>query len=389
MGPRRRRPRLLEPRRAMTDADLDIFLAAPPGLEPLLAGEASALGFGAPSVLPGGVAVRGGWPDVWRANFRLRGASRVLVRLAQFRAPHLAVLDKRARRIDWAALIRPGTAVRVEATSHRSRIWHGGAAAQRVARAIADATGAERSADTGLRVLVRLEDDLCTLSLDSSGEPLHRRGIRLDVGKAPLRETLAALFLRACGYTGAEPVLDPMCGSGTVPIEAAEIALGLAPGRARSFAFEDLASFDPAAWAAMRGAAVPGETPLRFHGMDRDAGAIETSRANALRASVEGVTAFHRQPLSAFAPLPDATGPGLVFVNPPYGERLGDRDSLFALHATLGRVLAERFAGWRVGIVSSDTGLVQATGLPFEDIGPPVPHGPLKIRLHRTGPLPG
>lgn len=373
----------------MTDADLDIFLAAPPGLEPLLAAEAVALGFAAPQVLPGGVAVRGAWPDVWRANLWLRGTSRVLVRLAQFRAPHLAVLDKRARRVDWASLLRPGMLVRVEATSHGSRIWHAGAAAQRVARAIADATGAERRADEGLRVLVRLDDDLCTLSLDSSGEPLHRRNIRLDVGKAPLRETLAALFLRACGYDGAEPVLDPMCGSGTIPIEAAEIALGLAPGRARGFAFETLASFDAAAWAALRAAATPRETTVRVHGMDRDAGAVETSRANAARAGVEGIAAFHRQPLSAFAPPADCAGPGLVLVNPPYGERIGERDALFALYATLGRVLRERFAGWRVGIVSSDAGLVQATGLPFAETGPPVPHGPLKIRLHRTGPLPG
>ena len=136
---------------------------------------------------------------------------------------------------------------------------------------------------------VRIDDDLCTISVDTSGELLHRRGHKQAVNAAPLRETLAALFLRACGYHGHEPVLDPMCGSGTFVIEAAEIAMGLAPGRSRRFAFERLATFDAAAWAALAAAAPPCATSLRFHGRDRDAGAIAMSRANAGRAGVAAV----------------------------------------------------------------------------------------------------
>ena len=155
--------------------------------------------------------------------------------------------------------------LRIEATCHRSRIYHAGAARQRVATAIAETLGApvpDDPPDDAVTVRVRIDDDLCTISLDTSGAPLHRRGHKQAVGAAPMRETLAALFLRACGYTGAEPVLDPMCGSGTFVLEAAEIAAGLAPGRSRAFAFERLATFDPAAWSALKAAAAAAPDPL-------------------------------------------------------------------------------------------------------------------------------
>ena len=366
---------------------LDIFLVGPPGLEAHLADEARAAGFGDPRPEPGGVAIRGGWPDVWRANLTLRCASRVLVRVASFRTLHPAQLDKRARRVDWAALLPPGTPVRVEAECRKSRIYHAGAAAQRVARAIREGAGAAEGGDGAVRALVRIVDDLCVISLDSSGEPLHRRGTKQAVGKAPMRETLAALFLRGCGYAGAEPVVDPMCGSGTFVLEAAEIAAGLAPGRGRAFAFERFAPFEPEAWGAMRGrAAAPPAGIGPFLGSDRDDGAVAAARANAERAGLGAVCAFERRAVSDAAP-PAGAPPGLVIVNPPYGARIGDRAGLRALYGALGGVLRARFAGWRVGLVTNDEGLARATGLPFGPAGPPVPHGPLKIRLYRTGPL--
>ena len=363
----------------------EIFLAAPPGLEPLLAEEARAAGFAGVAVAAGGVTLQGGWPEVWRANLGLRGAGRVLARMAEFRALHLAQLDKRARRVDWAAVLRPDVPVKVEATCRASRIYHAGAAAQRVARAIAEGIGAPVTDDAALRVMVRIEDDLCTISLDTSGEPLHRRGHKQAVNPAPMRETLAALFLRACGYDGSEPLVDPMCGAGTFVIEAAEMAAGLMPGRSRAFAFEHLATFDPAAWAALKARAPGPVPPLRFFGSDRDQGAIAMSRANAERAGVEGVTRFDRAAISDLA-RPEGP-PGLVIVNPPYGARIGNRKLLFGLYATLGQVLRDRFAGWRVGLVTADAGLAKTTGLPFAAPGPVVPHGGLKIRLWQTGPL--
>ncbi|MCV2864787.1 THUMP domain-containing class I SAM-dependent RNA methyltransferase [Albidovulum sediminicola] len=366
----------------------EIFLAALPGFEPLLAEEARAVGLPGVQEVPGGVTCTGGWPDVWRANLALRGASRVLVRIGGFRAFHLAQLDKRARRFPWGDVLRPGATVRVEATCRRSKIYHAGAATQRIVRALVETLGA-REAEEGeaaIRLLARIEDDLVTFSLDTSGEPLHRRGHKVAVNKAPLRETMAAMFLRDCGYDGAEPVLDPMCGSGTFVIEAAEIAAGLMPGRSRAFAFEDFAGFDAGAWGAMKAGVSPRAPVQRFYGSDRDAGAIRMSRDNAERAGVAEFCTFACHPVSDLAPPEGA--PGLVMVNPPYGARIGgNRNLLFGLYAALGGVLKERFGGWRVGLVTSDAGLAKATGLPFAAPGPEIPHGGIKVRLWKTGAL--
>ncbi len=373
-----------QPGNAAPEDGFEIFLAAAPGLEPALADEACAAGLALPQAVPGGVLARGDWPDIWRANLVLRGAGRVLVRIGAFRAFHLAQLDKRARKFPWGDVLRSDVPVKVETVCRASKIYHAGAATQRIERAIAEELGAPIGAG-GVTVKVRIEDNLVTLSVDSSGEPLHRRGHKQAVGKAPLRETLAALFLAQCGYRGTEPVVDPMCGSGTFVIEAAEIAAGLAPGRARGFAFERLAGFDADVWARMKAARAPHETALRFHGFDRDAGAAQMAAANAHRAGVADIAHFARQPISDLAP-PEGP-PGLVMVNPPYGARIGDKRPLFALYGGLGAVLRARFSGWRVGIVTSDAGLAKAAALPFAPPGPPVAHGGLKVRLYQTGVL--
>ena len=363
----------------------EIFLACAPGLEAVLAQEAKALGFGPLRMAAGGIAFDGTWSDVQRANLRLRGAARVLARIGGFPAVHLAQLDKRSRKFPWAEVLRPDVPIRVEATTARSRIYHAGAAKQRVETAITEELGAP-IADDGVRILARLEDNLVTFSVDTSGEPLHRRGHKPAVGKAPMRETLAALFLRDCGFDGMEPMIDPMCGSGTFVLEAAEIAMGLAPGRSRSFDLERLATFDAGAWQALKAQSVQApEGPPRFLGYDRDAGAARNAAANAERAGVAGISAFACQPISALA-RPDGP-PGLVMVNPPWGARIGKPGPLHALHKSLGNVLKERFRGWRVGLVTSDAGLARSTGLTFKPPGPVVSHGSLKIRLYRTDPL--
>jgi putative N6-adenine-specific DNA methylase len=157
------------------------------------------------------------------------------------------------------------------------------------------------------------------------------------------------------------------------------------PGRARSFAFEQLATFDAAAWRQLRAIRQPTIPAFRFHGSDRDAGAIAMSRANAERAGVADITAFSACTVSeVVAP----TGPpGLVIVNPPYGDRIGDRQQLAALHRALGQRLLAGFSGWRVGLVTSEAALAKATGLPFKPPGPPVAHGGLRVTLHQTAPL--
>ena len=369
----------------MTSERFDIFLVCAPGLEPVLRDEARELGFTDAAAQPGGGTITGSWADMRRANLMLRGATRVVIRIGGFRAFHLAQLDKRARKFPWAEFLRPDVPVTVEATCKASKIYHDRAAAQRIERAIHEELGAEISKSASVRVMARIEDNLVTFSLDTTGESLHKRGHKEAVGKAPMRETLAALFLRRCGYTGAEPVLDPMCGSGTFPIEAAEIALGLAPGRSRSFAFEHLAGFDADLWANERAAISPRTTNLTFHGSDRDAGAIKMATANAERAGVAGITRFEQKPISDITP-PEGP-PGLVMINPPYGGRIGNRKLLFSLHKSMGDVLMDRFRGWRVGIITDDGGLAKATNLPFLPQEAPVAHGGLKVKLYRTDPL--
>jgi putative N6-adenine-specific DNA methylase len=282
-------------------------------------------------------------------------------------------------------VLRKDVPVHVEASCTRSRIYHSEAAAQRIGRAIAEELGAPLKTDAELVIKARIEDDLCTLSIDTSGESLHKRGHKEAIGKAPMRETLASLFLRRCGFEGNEPVVDPMCGSGTFVIEAAEMAAGLNPGRARHFAFEQLANFNAAAWDKLKGSRSARVTQFRFFGSDRDAGAVQMARANAARAGVGGFTEFRLQPVSGLVP---PEGPaGLVIVNPPYGTRIGDKKPLFALYGALGQVLLQRFRGWRVGIITTEAALANATGLPFQPPAPPVLHGGLKVTLYQTAPL--
>ncbi|WP_394198137.1 THUMP domain-containing class I SAM-dependent RNA methyltransferase [Litoreibacter albidus] len=367
----------------MTDTDLEIFAVAPPGLEPALLPEFRALGYKDARYGAGGVTMMGGWADVWRLNLELRGATKVLARIGSFRAMSLAGLDHRADEFPWDETFYSGTTVRVEATCKRSKIYHAGAAIERVERALLKA-GMKPSADGEVTLKVRIEQNIVTLSVDTSGESLHKRGHKEAVGKAPMRENLAALFLRQAGYDGAEPVLDPMCGSGTFVIEAAEIAEGLQAGRSRRFAFEALASFDAVDYKALRRAVSVVKGPARFFGSDRDAGTLKGAAANADRAGLSAICDFQCKPLSELK-RPDGAA-GLVIVNPPYGGRIGDKKQLYALYASLGTAMKTQFSGWRVAIVTSEPGLAQATGLPLSQ-GPAIPHGGMKVWLFQTPPL--
>jgi len=367
----------------MSAIDLfEIFLTAPPGLEPALADELNDKQFANSKITQGGVTIEGGWPDVWRANLEIRGASRILARIAQFRVVHLAQLDKHSRAVDWKRVLRSDVPVRVDASARRSKLYHAGAIAQRIETAIVEELGAPVSKDAEVRVLARIDDNVCTISVDTSGELLHRRGFKEAVAKAPMRETLAALFLRECGFKGDEPVYDPMCGSGTFVIEAAEIAAGLHPGRARNFAFEHLAGFDPAAWQGLRTGNAASEPGLSFYGSDKDAGAIGASEANAERAGVAGIASFQQKSVSDIdAPVGP---PGLLIVNPPYGARIGNLKALYGVYHAMGQSLRGRFAGWRIGLITSEDKLARATRLPFGKPSRTIDHGGIKVRLYQA-----
>lgn len=363
-------------------AALTIFAITLPGLEATLADEIRTLGFHVDTVEPGGVTFAGGWPVVWRANLELRCATRVLVRLGSFMAFHLAQLDKRASKYPWADVLDPAVPVRVEvATSRKSKIYHAGAATARIAGGL-EAQGFTVAADGPMVLKCRIDDNRVTLSVDTSGEPLHKRGHKQAVGKAPLRETLAAAFIRQCGYDGTQAVFDPMCGSGTFVLEAAEMAVGLQAGRTRSFAFEHFVGFEADALDAVRTQTRRGSAHVHLSGSDRDAGAVSMASANAERAGVSDLVTFSQANATDITP-PDGPA-GLVMINPPYGARIGDKKALYPVYGRLGQVLRERFKGWRVGIVTSEAALAKTTGLPFLPDGPRIAHGGLRIRLYRT-----
>lgn len=368
----------------------EIFLGTAPGLEPYLLEEVKAAGFAAPRPVGGGVIIQGNWHDVWRANLTLRGASKVLARIGGFRAFHLAQLDKRARKFPWGQVLTQGDSVKVEVvTNRKSKIYHAGAAIERLERAIHEEFGASLAASSeaaDILIKARIDDNNVILSVDTSGTGLHKRGHKQAMGKAPMRETMAALMLRACGYDGTETVLDPMCGSGTIVIEAADVARNLMAGRSRRFAFEKLVSFDEGAVKAIRESWTPRKTELLFYGSDRNVNVIGFAQQNAQRAGVDDICRFEPTPISALQ-RPDGA-PGLVMVNPPYGARVGKKNDLYALYRTFGEVMAERFSGWRVGLVTTDGPLAIATQLPWLPDGPPIAHGGLRVKLFRTDPLP-
>jgi putative N6-adenine-specific DNA methylase len=247
-------------------AALSSFAVTAPGLEGLCAAELTTLGLdGTPE--PGGVAFAGDLAAVARANLWLRTASRVLVRVAEFRATAFYELELHAKRIEWATYLAPGARVSFRVTCKKSKLYHSDAVAQRLEEAVrrvvpnVDTTRSSEDDEDGSSVVgrqlfvVRFLHDVCRISIDSSGALLHMRGYRQQIAKAPLRETLAAAVLLGAGWTGDTPLVDPMCGSGTIPIEAALLARRMAPGRDRAFAFQQWPNADPALWSSLVAAA--------------------------------------------------------------------------------------------------------------------------------------
>jgi putative N6-adenine-specific DNA methylase len=357
---------------------LAAFAVTAPGLEALCAAELASLGI-AGKAEQGGVAWSGSLESVARANLWLRTASRVIVRVAEFRATAFFELEQHARQIPWPSFVSPGSAVGFRVTCRKSKLYHSDAVGERFADAVtrrvvgaqvgtttsvADADEATATTDHQ-QFVVRFLHDVCTVSADSSGALLHLRGYRQQLAKAPLRETLAAAVLLASGWNGDVPFIDPMCGAGTLPIEAALIARRMAPGRDRTFAFLRWPSAEAARWPVLLSEARAGERPfggVTIAGSDRDEGAIAAARANAVRAGVGGDVEFVVQPISA---LPSAEPPGLIGVNPPYGIRIGETAALRNLYAQLGNIARRRRPGWDLALLSAERPLERQVGLPF------------------------
>jgi putative N6-adenine-specific DNA methylase len=365
-GERRRdaEPRAGEPRDgAAAPAALRWFAIVAPGLEDVARAEIERLPDVAEiAIETGGVSWTGPLASGHRVNLWSRVTTRVLARVGDVEAREFGKLRHRGARLPWARFAARGASIAARASASHCRLYHTGALAEAAVLAVADAVPGARAAardeEADLTLLVRGVDDRFTFSVDASGELLHRRGARVETGTAPLRETLAAGLLALAGWRPGTALVDPMCGAGTIVIEAAMQALGRAPGVDRAFAMErwPLATDAPtaAALAALRAAAREAtgdgtDGGAAIVGSDRDARMIESARRNAERAGVAARLTLACQDADAARP-PAPTG--LVLTNPPYGRRLGDPRAAARGYRDLGRLLRAHFRGWRAAVVA-------------------------------------
>lgn len=322
--------------------------------------------------------------QVYELNLHLRTASRVVVRVAEFHASTFHELERRAKRVSWSDYLRPGSRARFRVTCRKSRLFHSDAVAERFAESVVKLvpgvliSSAHRGATDGVDIdetddrpeqlfIVRLTHDNCVVSADSSGQLLHRRGYRQATGKAPLRETLAAAMLIGSGWDTRATVIDPLCGSGTITIEAALMARQIAPGMSRAFAFQEWPSYESGKWESLVARARDRMRPAAglIMGSDRDAGAVRSARANAERAGVSESILLEVRAISAVDFPPP---PGWIVTNPPYGVRVGDRRALRNLYAQLGKTMRSRARGYTIALLSADTLLDSALDIPLTEV---------------------
>jgi len=373
------------------------FVVTAPGLEAVTAREAATIAAATDvRAVDGGVELTGP-PEVgYRANLILRTATRVLARVGAVTAREFGKLRHGIAALPWEALIVPGRAIKVSTSASRCRLYHTGAIAETVELGIADrlarhgrggvAAMTDRETPQTQTVMLRGSEDRFMVSIDSSGERLHRRGWRQENAAAPLRETLAAGLLALCDWEPSLALLDPMCGAGTIPIEAAAQALGIAPGIERSFAFEEWplhTGAHEAAWQKMRDeaqdAARRGAHHAPIAGADRSAQAVDSARRNAERARLAGELSFERRELTDARP---TAARGLVLLNPPYGKRIGNPRTLTLLYREIGFVLRAHFRGWRAGVLVADRRLAESIRLPVA-AALPLSNGGLRVTLLR------
>jgi putative N6-adenine-specific DNA methylase len=353
-----------------TNARLCWFAVASPGLETPLCTELAALAsIENTRVVEGGVEFSGAMGAGMAANLHSRIATRVLLRLGEGKARDFAPLRRSLAKFPWPSFVPRDRALRIDVSTSHCRLYHTGALAETVELAISDCVGdlpkREKQAQVNddedcTRVLLRGQDDRFTASIDSSGALLHRRGWRLEAGRAPLRETLAAGVLALCEYDPALPLVDPMCGAGTIAIEAAAMARKIPPSLGRAFAFERWPAYDAETWQHLResaGNSSIARATAAIVASDRDADAVEVARRNAARAQVADDVRFA---VAEFGHDEIPTTPGLLVINPPYGHRLGGRAQALRLARGIGQTLHAHYRGWRAGILCPDPQFIAA-----------------------------
>src|SRR5262245_45047520 len=367
------------------------FATCARGLEPILADELRALHAGDVAPGRGGVAFAGGKALLYVANLWLRTAVRVLRPVLEAPVASPDELYDTVRTLDWSAYLTPDQTLAVDCNVRDSRITHSQYAARRVKDAICDQfverVGRRPSVDPDEPMVgfnLHVYKDKAVLSLDSSGMSLHKRGYRPILTRAPLNEALAAALILRSGWRGEGPFLDPMCGSGTLPIEAAWIALKRPPGLTRKrFGFQGWLDYDVRLWTSIRDDARSGVGKRLEHpivGSDVRSDAVDFARTNARTASVGNLLRFERRDLAEFRP-PDGP-PGTLICNPPYGERIGEEKELRGVYRTIGNVIAGRLIGWDAWVFTGNPRLAAEMGIePVESA--PLFNGKIPCRLLR------
>lgn len=349
----------------------EYFATVARGLEALAAQELADLG--ASDIAPGfcGVAFTGDRELLYRVNLWARLPFRILVKLTEFPGSDADSLYEGIQRIDWQQHLTPDLTMAVTATGKNDKLNHSHFTAVQVKRAIVEQQQAklgERSTvDTenpAVRINVHIDDEVCTVSLDSSGNSLHRRGYRPAVGDAPLKESLAAALVKMSGWQSDLPFIDPLCGSGTLPLEAAMQALNIAPGIFRErFGFENWPNFDRALFDRLFQAAEAGEKSgldIPIVGSDCNLAIVQQAQSNAIQCGIDQHIQFFQRELAAVEAPADR---GILICNPPYGERLGRNTDLGAFYKLLGDVLKHRFKGWTAFVLSGNKELAKSIGL--------------------------
>jgi len=358
-----------------------------PGHEHLCMGEIEALAgtLQVTATIKGGVCFSGRLSDLYLASLYMRTAGRILMRLARFKATNFQQLEKQGRNIDWELFLPEGAVPEVNVTTRHSRLYHSKAVAQHMANAIRAHwdTPAPAPAGTGDQTLfVRLENDEVTLSLDCSGAPLYRRGLKTHPARAPLRETTAAGILMLAGYRPDRPLLDPMCGAGTFSLEAALMAKNIPPGLQRPHAFMQWPAFRSPQWGYLKKSGQQQTVQLQkpaiqasdVHGQ-ACAALLECVRHNGLddAIAVSQQDFFSLQPESVPGP------PGLVVLNPPYGRRVAAKGELGKFYQEIAGKLKQDFQGWQAALIVPQAPLAKSLGLALKPVD--LQHGGLDLTL--------
>lgn len=340
----------------------DFFATCPRGLEKHLADELTACGATGVQATDGGVGFSGDWPACYRINLQSRLASRILWRvLAPTPYRNEQDIYQAVHDLPWPRWFDVQHTLLVKVTAIKSPLKSLEFITLKIKDAVCDKFRAEKNArpsvaklDPDMRIHAFFQNDRFTLYLDTSGDALYKRGVRLHTNIAPLRENLAAGILQMTGWQPGTPLLDPMCGSGTFLIEAAQISLNIMPGIGRHFAFEKLKNFDARLWGSMREQAIAAQQPvceLPLYGSDLYGDALKAAHRNLEQAGLrETVDLKQCNVLEASPP----AASGVLVANLPYGERMGDEDELAALYPKLGDVLKRRFGGWNAYLFTAD-----------------------------------